>query len=141
MISVSLVLSCLIATTLMTAFSYLLSTLSGKQFREPELLNTLLSRVIRRTLSPNHFAGWLMHYGVGLLFVASYYFLFRRSHPSWFHYALAGFISGIVGVIIWFVTFRFHPAPPTLDRKKFYIQLIPAHIVFGIGAYIINYCL
>ncbi|HET9053754.1 MAG TPA: hypothetical protein VFM90_06270 [Cyclobacteriaceae bacterium] len=129
---------CLAATSLMTAFSYYTSAATGKQFREPVLLNGLLSGWANRTFSANHPAGWLIHFGVGLLFMVAYHFIFRDMDIIWVHYVLAGFFSGIIGVSVWYVVLNTHPDPPRTDRKSFYAQLIPAHIVFGLGAYAID---
>ncbi|MBL7841796.1 MAG: hypothetical protein JNJ75_16745 [Cyclobacteriaceae bacterium] len=139
MLIVNLVLSCIIATTLMTAFSYLMSAISRQQFREPELLNGLLNGWFKKSFSKNSPAGWLIHYGVGLMFIIAYYFVFQVWEPTLLNYVIIGFTSGLIGAGVWFAALNIHPLPPSTNRKGHYAQLVPAHVVFTLGAYI-NYC-
>ncbi len=124
----------LVATTVMTLFSYGVSVLSGKQFREPELLNALFTCV--RTKLPGRYLGWFIHYLVGILFVAAFELAFRFIQPGLKSYLTLGFAGGIFGVMIWHLTFSIHPRPPVVTKPAFYGQLIIAHIIFGAGAYL-----
>ena len=131
-----IVLTTVIATSLMTVFSYMYSDLRQKQFREPELLNELLARV--RWINPqagrNHWAGWCIHYLIGLMFIAIYYG--SGIVNSFDAYLVAGTLSGIIGIVCWITTFALHPSPPAIRYKEYYLQLLIAHIIFGIGAYL-----
>ena len=123
----------------MTAFSYYLSYIRKKQFREPELLNELLvrARMMKFTASKNHPAGWIIHYLVGVVFVIIYQLIAAVTAltPDILFYSLGGLISGFIGVAIWHVTLSLHPNSPALDLKEFYFQLVIAHIIFGLSAY------
>lgn len=124
-------------TTLMTAFSYVVSNVRNKQFREPELLNKLSNRVEKRFhMNHNDAEGWLMHYGVGLFFSSVYDQLWRKTgiRPSVIQSILLGATTGVAGTAIWELTFRMHPNPPKIDFKEYYIQLLAAHAVFGLFA-------
>jgi hypothetical protein len=127
----------LTGTTLMTAFSYGASRHERKQFREPELLNKLLDRIPGSppipTKSP---AGWLVHYGVGIIFTTVYDQLWQRniSKPTLANGLLLGTISGLVGIGGWMLTFTLHPRPPKTDYTGHYKQLLIAHMIFGVGA-------
>jgi hypothetical protein len=129
-----------IATALMTLFSYVFSAIRNKQFKEPELLNDLLRRIniINSSYFKNHPAGWVIHYAVGCIFVFAYYLLFQYSSisPTWWVYTGLGFICGIVGIAGWKLTFTIHPNPPDIHFSEFYVHLLAAHIVFGIGAFL-----
>jgi hypothetical protein len=124
-------------TTLMTAFSYGVSHYQRKQFREPELLNKLLDRLPGdQSISANNPAGWLIHYGVGMLFTTAYDQRWQRhiGKPTLADGLLLGSISGLVGIGGWMLTLRLHPRPPKTDYTGHYKQLLIAHMIFGVGA-------
>ncbi len=124
-------------TTFMTLFSYLVSVADGENFSEPERLGQLADRLLPTLNKEQSQAlGWLGHYGVGLLFSLVYVELWRRRWPksSIKNNLLIGGISGIIAVAIWKTTFKMHPLPPALSFNKYYLQLIPAHVVFAVFA-------
>ena len=130
------VIAALVATSLMTLFSYAYSAVRKQQFRETELLNHLLARLhwIDPSAGVHHWAGWCIHYLIGLFFVAIYYWTGIVHDFS--DYVIAGALAGMVGVAGWKVIFALHPSPPSIPFKEYYLQLIAAHMVFGIGAYL-----
>ena len=122
-------------TTFMTMFSYLVSELEKENYSEPERLGQLTHRLLPATSrKETQFIGWAGHYGIGLLFARLYLLLWetKKLKPSFKNNLLIGGISGIVAVGIWKATFELHPLPPKLNFKKYYLQLIPAHVVFAI---------
>jgi hypothetical protein len=80
--------------------------------------------------------GWLGHFDVGLLFSLVYVELWRRGKPAnkIKNNLILGAVSGALAVGIWKLTFDLHPLPPKLNFTKYYVQLIPAHMVFAIFA-------
>lgn len=125
-------LAALTGTSAMTAYSYGVSAFHGNNFREPELLAKMLHRKGLKKRNAQ-VAGWITHYGVGLLFTLAYSALWKRKNiPVLRSSVPLGLISGITGAAVWHATFKIHPAPPLLNYKKFYRQLIFAHLVFGI---------
>ena len=129
------------ATSAMTLFSYLISALRDENFREPRVLSVLVKRLLSddfsHTLKKGAIpAGWAIHYSVGFLFTAIYDRLWRypSSKPTITRGALLGFVSGICGVIGWYITLQLHPCPPEKNLKNYFRHLIVAHIVFGIFA-------
>lgn len=128
-------LAALCGTTLMTAFSYIVSSVRGKQFREPELLNGLVARAGLTDFSPSkeHAAGWLMHYQVGLMFSIIYDLIWRKTNvsPSPKNSLIMGAVSGIFGIMVWNLIFKLHPDPPKTKLKEFNLQLLIAHLIFG----------
>lgn len=121
-----------LGTTAMTAYSYGVSAFHEKNFREPDLLSRMLHR---KGLNKRNakIAGWTAHYGVGLLFTLAYSAIWKKKNVRVLRSSVPlGIISGIIGAAVWDATFKIHPAPPLLNYKKFYRQLIFAHIVFGI---------
>jgi hypothetical protein len=120
-------------TSVMTLYSYLLSESKNKQFREPELLAILLKRLFPRiNKSTTRMEGWMLHYLVGLFFTSIYDRVWRKTKgPSLSSALLLGAISGVVGISVWKKTFDLHPEPPLIEFKKYYGQLLVAHLVFG----------
>lgn len=118
----------------MTAASALMS-LAGQDFREPEHLTTMVGRLApflsRRT---KQLAGWGGHYAMGFAFAAIYVELWesRKIKHSLKNGIMLGFASGLLGLLIWKGTFKAHPLPPSMNYTNFYLQRIPAHIVFAI---------
>lgn len=126
-----------IGTSLMTLFSYLLSGLLNKQFREPVLLNSFLKRL--RFTNPENIpavSGWIIHYSIGTIFVLVYHLVWITTmlSPNILSGSLLGFTNGLVGMAGWALVFRIHPNPPSIDNKAHYLHLLFAHILFGISA-------
>jgi hypothetical protein len=120
-------------TSLMTAYSYLISNLSGTQLREPELLDHLLHHYFR-SFKKSNVGGWLIHYGVGLSFVAIYKQLWRnKKMKSAAATVLLGVANGAIAVCAWRTLLKTLPFTPT-DLNKFSRHLITAHILFALGS-------
>jgi len=123
-------------TTMMTASSALMS-LIGQDFREPERLRGLITRALpfvpkkARSLS-----AWAAHYAMGAAFSAVYVKLWesKKLKPTATCGLTLGAASGLIGIAIWKATFAAHPLSPLMNYKRFYLQRIPAHIVFAIFA-------
>ncbi|WP_345104710.1 hypothetical protein [Mucilaginibacter panaciglaebae] len=124
-------------TTFMTAFSYLVSELDGENFSEPERLGQLAKRLLPLLNKEEKLTtGWTAHYMVGMLFALAYVELWTRGKikPTLGQTLLLGGVSGILAVAIWKTTFKMHPLPPMLSFNKYYLQLVPAHVVFALFA-------
>ena len=121
----------------MTAYSFLVSELRNKNFKEPHLLGTLLRRLVNGgSRKSSRIAGWLVHLAVGIMFAEVYALVSKKIslQPAVPAGALLGGLSAIPGVIAWHLSLETHPYPPAVHRKRFYGQLIIAHVVFGIVA-------
>lgn len=136
----SISISTIVATSAMTAFSYIYSSIVNRQFREPELLNILVIRWSDRpqNLSKNSLVGWFIHYFVGLVFIVVFYMLWEKMQidATLLSGVSFGFLAGMVGVTGWQLTFWIHPNPPDLNFKHYYIHLILAHVIFGVSGLI-----
>jgi hypothetical protein len=124
-------------TASMTLFSYLVSREKNKNFREPRLLGKMVYRAVPAIKRPDaEVAGWILHWGTGLLFTKGYKVLLDHTklESNLPKGILLGVAAGAVAVIIWKSTFSLHPDPPEIDFKGFYKHLMWAHIVFTIGA-------
>jgi hypothetical protein len=81
-------------------------------------------------------AGWGTHYAVGLLFVLVYRELWQsgKIKRNLRNGIILGALSGALAVGVWKTSLKAHPAPPWIDFTNYYIQLVPAHIVFAVCA-------
>ena len=126
------------ATSVMTLFSYIVSESARKLYKEPVLLTYLLhSFKVEVSAGTKVVLAWLLHYIIGLIFVIIYHFLwyYRIVEMSWLVALILGVVSGIVGILGWMLLFEIVPQKPNIDFKGYYIQLLVAHIFFGITAY------
>lgn len=126
------------ATTRMTLFSYVLSSLFRANFKEPVLLGMLLQRgggpeAAGSPLSAkNRLAGWLLHYAAGLAWATAAHALDARRGklPGKALSSMYGLACGLASAAIWSQFFQRHPNPPRIPYAAFYCQLVPAHVVF-----------
>jgi hypothetical protein len=126
----------MLSTLAMTMFSYGLSYISGNKFEEPQLINILFSRssIFSDSIAREHVLGWAIHFIIGILFVICFKVLlqFDVLHINLLVGILFGAISGIFGAIVWAIALALHPNPPKMNRTGYLLQLIPAHIIFGV---------
>ena len=124
-------------TTVMTISSYLMSLAADENFREPEHLATMIARLAPGlSKQAKTIAGWGAHFAMGLVFAAIYVELWetKKVRHTIKNGIILGAISGVLGYLIWKATFKAHPLPPWVDFGKYYLQRIPAHVVFAVGA-------
>jgi hypothetical protein len=124
-------------TTIMTAGSELMSLLAGENFSEPDHLETMISRLAPHlSKHAKKIAGWGAHYAMGLVFAAVYVELWetKKIKHTIKNGIILGAISGVLGLLIWKGTFKAHPLPPWLNYGHYYLQRIPAHIIFAVAA-------
>lgn len=135
---VTILLATLVATSSMTAFSYLISETFRELYKEPVLLQFLMIR-FNFNLSPKEkaIAGWVIHYTIGLLFVIAWYILLKLClfGLSWLSGLIYGIVIGIVGIGGWVIMFILANYTPRIDFKGYYLQLFFAHIVFGMATW------
>ncbi|RFZ85836.1 hypothetical protein DYU05_09660 [Mucilaginibacter terrenus] len=130
-------LSAFMGTNFMTAYSALHSYFAGENFREPDHLQTMVKRLVpaldKKWLT---IAGWGAHYAMGVVFAGIYVELWEagKIKANLKTALVIGGISGIAGALIWKGTFKAHPLPPWINYNKYYLQRIPAHVVFAIFA-------
>lgn len=64
-----------------------------------------------------------------------YEYLWQRTtiEPTLKSGLILGGLSGLTGILIWKLAFKIHPDSPRIDFKKFYVQLLFAHIVYGVS--------
>lgn len=125
------------ATTLMTSFSYMASFLANRNFREPQLLNMVLnnSRFFPFSVKKKSIVGWILHYLIGILFTFSaFIILFFTDWAADNSFGiLFGAAAGITGIIWWSITLKNFDQIIPHSRNSFYVQLLIAHVLFGLG--------
>jgi hypothetical protein len=125
------------ATTLMSIFSYTVSSSKDKNFKEPKLLAEMVEQFLpdkdKKMATPT---GWVMHYTMGCLMTLVFQEVWKKAKtkPSFVQGVVAGLIGGVTGILIWKTVFKVHPNPPQIPFKRYYGHLMLAHLVFGISA-------
>ncbi len=135
-----IIVSGISATILMTIFSYVISIIFKKQYREPVLLIEIIKKIIP-SISPNKttLIAWSIHFIIGITFVILYYILESLNIFS-FNPIVAitlGIFSGIIAIINWNILFKVSQHHKKKD-VGYYSQLFLAHIIF---AYCAVFCL
>ncbi|WP_405384198.1 DUF6789 family protein [Maribacter sp. LLG6340-A2] len=133
-----IIVSGILGTMVMTIFSHILEKLSDHKFNETHLLNRLINRskTFDTVAEDNDFRGWAIHLVIGILMAAGLFFYLNHAkelNPLLCGLVL-GFFLGIIGVLGWTVMFLKHSDPPEINLTYFFIQLICAHMIFGITA-------
>ena len=108
----------IVGTSVMTLYSYWMSELENRQYREPELLNGLVKRseYLNDRMDIKTFpAGWAAHYLIGITFAISYFFIWPKSlyDPTTPIVLAVGSASGIIGVIELKIFFLYNNPPDT----------------------------
>ncbi|CAM3552023.1 hypothetical protein [Flavobacterium chungbukense] len=135
---IQILVSSIAATSAMTLFSYAVSATARELYKEPVLLSYILSHLHLEVLpSVKNILAWILHYIIGLGFIIVYHFLWDYNilELTWPIGILLGAISGIIGIITWYVLFKIVPQKPNIDFKGYYLQLFAAHIIFGFIAF------
>lgn len=135
----TILITALFAMVTMTAFSYLISKSFKELYKEPVLLTYFLD-ALHLEVSENLkiILAWILHYLIGLGFVVGYHLIWTNEllPLTWTIGLLLGTLSGIIGIIGWIFIFKYTKHEPKIDYKGYYIQLLFAHIIFGLTAYI-----
>ncbi|HLP51392.1 MAG TPA: hypothetical protein VK154_10940 [Chitinophagales bacterium] len=132
-----ILLAGLVATVVMTLFSYALSYAVERNFKEPEILGVLLKRIAPHLNTMVYYLfGWVLHFAVGYLFVIGFGLVWEntRIHATVLNGVWMGALAGLVGIATWHITLKLHPNPPFLNLPAYYANLLVAHVIFGIGA-------
>lgn len=120
------------ATSGMTLFSFILSRVFKEKFLETKLLNQLVFPD-EKEKNKNHPAGFVLHYAVGTFFSALYSGIWKKTalRPGVSTGSVLGLLNGLLGISGWHIFFLLHPIPPVVNRRRYYLQLSLAHVVFG----------
>ena len=136
----TIIIAGIIGTGAMTFCMYLATFIIKKVMKVVKILGTMLTFQTTKEgkLSDKPFSifiGLVAHYLIGIFFVIIYYILWKNGigKPNFFYGAIFGFLSGLFGIIVWRIFFAIHPNPPkNINLKDYFINLVIAHIIFGI---------
>jgi hypothetical protein len=133
----------ILATALMTFFMYLMSYITKKPFKVVKVLGTMitLQTTPEKRLSNKTsviLIGVVVHYFVGIIFALTFLYLWRQGiiQPRFLPSLLFGLGVGLFGVVVWRVFFALHPNPPSVVLKDYLMNLVIAHLFFGVGIWI-----
>jgi hypothetical protein len=124
-------------TAAMTAGSELMSLLFKENFSEPDHLETMISRVAPHLSEhAKKIAGWGAHLAMGFVFATVFVELWetKKIKHNFKNALILGTVGGVLGLLIWKGTFKAHPLPPFINYGHYYLQRIPAHIIFSVAA-------
>lgn len=126
-------IAAIMATTLMTLFSYMIALLAAQPFKEPFLLAVLLNKFKVTDNTTNRAIGWILHYVLGLLFVLLFEVLLQLKwlSVSWSSALIYGLVIGIMGILGWIILFQITDKKPKMNYAGYYTQLFIAHVIFA----------
>lgn len=122
----------------MALFTYGVSFLRKKDFKEPEIINHLLRpiKVLKIKNEKWFLGGWALHFFFGVKFVTAYHFIWENNYygATFLSACELGAATGVFWLVAW--TLIFHPAPPPIKLNEYYIPIFFSHVIFGIGAWL-----
>ncbi|MBW8688353.1 hypothetical protein [Chitinophaga rhizophila] len=131
-------------TLLMTGALYLLSLLTGKNYKVVGVLSTMVTNhttpdkgLTKRPI--DIIIGTILHYLIGVFFAVVYFYLWRADLIELtIGSALAlGVITGIVAIAFWSAFIRLHPNPPAVPIPGYALLVGSCHLLFSLGLYIV----
>lgn len=137
--AISIVLAGIAGTYAMTLFIHIVSRMTGYRFHVPAILGSMVSMKTKPSGEPSHermslLPGYILHYGIGVLFAAVYTEVFiPDSEPGYDRALLFGIVAGIVAVGFWFSVLKLHPLAPRVNLKLYLICIFIGHLVFSMA--------
>lgn len=125
----------IIGTLTMTLGMYLFCSVTGKFTKVIHILgNMLVGESNYYSPSINAFiVGSIGHFGIGILFSCSYYFMWNVGylHLTFISSAVVGFLSGCLAIAAWKVYLTLHSTPPKFSQRHYFLALLLSHIILG----------
>jgi hypothetical protein len=139
-----IILAAVFGTSIMTLFSYVLSEVYRKLFKEPVLLTAVLSGIhFKASNDKKHVVAWLIHYGIGLVFTAVYDYLIRNDllKVTLIDTFVFGTVIGIIGIVGWQLLFKISTYSPKSSAAavSYYSQLFMGHLLFAFSLFSVYY--
>ncbi|MBC7000823.1 hypothetical protein [Cytophaga sp. FL35] len=132
-------LAAITGTAIMTLYSQLLEVLVGLKLNEAHLLNRLFSNTHdgNTSLNDNNYRGWLIHFLIGFFMSLGLHFLYlcQTLPKTLLMGGIFGLLAGLIGVVGWCAMISSYGKPKGTKLSTFYMQLIGAHVVFGLVNY------
>jgi hypothetical protein len=128
----------LISASVMTMFSYKLSHIYSRNYREPALLSEIIKNK-SKDLSHKQAAliGWFVHYLVGMFWGITCETTVMKRRPVKKNLykrnsLFIGIATGLISATVWKLLLGRYPKIHRRTDSSFFIQLVPAHILFTI---------
>jgi hypothetical protein len=139
-----IILAGITGTLFMTGAVYLLSAMTGKNYKVIGILATMLTNHTTKEKglsrsTPDMLLGVAVHYLTGIFFACIYYFLWQMGYLTLTINSsiLFGISTGIVAIIFWSLFIHFHPNPPLIPAFTYVLSIGLVHILFSLGAYLV----
>jgi hypothetical protein len=124
------IISGIVGTWFITGAMYLLSAMTGKNYKVVRILGTMLS---------DRIMGVLLHFMIGIFFAFIYFYLWQADMIT--HHItssiLFGAVAGVIAMIFWRSFLHLHPAPPPVPVATYVLAIGLAHIVFSLGIFLV----
>ncbi|MFC5283875.1 hypothetical protein [Pedobacter alpinus] len=121
-----------LSTLALTVFSMVLST-KKRNFVEPSHLAKIFNYHLKDSPSwLNIILGVILHFIVGYLFTLIHLYYYQLLKPIWYNGLFLGLANGLLGALVWYVVIKIYNDVLTVDVKLYLLQLVIAHIIFGL---------
>ena len=134
MIAKKILLPSVVATSLMTLFSYLIAETEKKNFSEPELLAKIEKKKLAVSKQFALPAGWATHYIIGIIMTLFFDVTWKQLKiKTTLHRGItASVFGGLIAIVSWHILFTALPKHTHNYYMKFYTQLFIAHVLFAL---------
>lgn len=127
-------------TLLMTGALYLLTAITGRNFKVVGILATMVTghTMASKGLTKQPIdllTGIVLHYCIGIAFAIVYFFLWQHGigAPDLGNGILFGLITGCVATAFWSLFTYYHPDPPAFPRVAYVLSVGLSHVLFSLG--------
>jgi len=131
-------------TLLMTGAMYLLSAVTGQNYKVVGILATMVTNHTTHKKGLTKFtsdilAGVVLHYLIGIIFSFVYFYLWQTGHvdPGIKSSIILGLLTGIVAMVFWSSFIYLHPNPPSIPVFTYVLLTGVAHVLFSLGVYLV----
>lgn len=131
-------------TLLMTGALYLLTAITGRNYKVVGVLATMVTNHTRAggglTRKPADLVtGTVLHYLIGVFFAFIYFYLWDAGVGDLtIRYTIVlGILTGIFAMGFWLAFIRLHPNPPAVPVVSYVTAVGLSHVLFSIGVLLI----
>ncbi|MEZ7515400.1 hypothetical protein [Flavobacterium frigidarium] len=130
-------LTSIVATSVMTLMSYAVSNYLKKLYKEPILLQYFLVSInVGNSSKQRSYISWVLHYAIGLVLLIGYqlYWSLDIIENPWLNLVLLAIVTGMIGVVSWKIIFKICTYKPQIDFKGYYLHIFIVHLIFTMTA-------
>ncbi len=136
----NILLPSIVATSVMTLFSYLIARSAKSNFSEPALLAKIERKKLDISKPFSLPAAWATHYSVGILMVLLFNIIWRTFNIKQINQRIliSSLLGGGIAIVSWRFLFTMLTRRSSSYYRKFYTQLFVAHVIFAIAVAVIQ---